>query len=546
MATIIPIMNPNREFAVWLDSQRYTGPNGTGKYVPNVDDLVISYVTGLNRVTSVDYTTGLSTITPTDFIDLDNGDGVDTDSLLLSRGPGTVAESFRMYLDTSVTPHRLAVDTRVRVPGSSIAYMKVFLGTNIEDDGIVISRMYDNTGEFISENIPMERIEVNNASIKRPLVGYCSRDLPSGELVTAVYYTADDVAVEISRFLINNTTWIRSVNSSAKYIKSIRLESPFLSDSDDRILEVPINIPTNAIDLIGVVEYSDGDIVKLPVDGTKFDLYGFRSLISTVLGEQQPMSLVYYLGENEVAEDVGGGVVPTKMVSYLAETIAAENAYTVKLFTYPVWIDAINGYRLKHYLYNLERNVVFDVSSYIEVSTNSPAFDPVLYGVAQKITFALDLSKVDVRFKAYRHLQTTTVTLFRHGTESATKWTVNYDNTKPSFGDNINADVMFVNSNLWTMNLNNGFGSMEEWLRETYLKVLPLYDNTSEAAPVTPNMFRIKTGSYQMEFGTDMWNQDITINTSLKAGDLATLEFIKRDSTGDLELAIVGMPIRLV
>lgn len=268
------------------------------------------------------------------------------------------------------------------------------------------------------------------------------------------------------------------------------------------------------------MNYSDGSKKTLPIDGTKFALFGLQRFVSTILGQKQPLTLIYYLSPDEVSYGSVPGDTMHLTESYLATTIKVDGAYSVKLFTYPAWIDAINGYRLTHFLYNLERDEVFEVTALVELAANSPAFNPLAYGVSQDITFALDLSKVSSRFKNYRHLQTTRISLLRPGLDDNTNWTVNYDNTLPAYGVSdegagLKAEVEFINSNLWYLSIDNGFGSVEHWLREVYEKTLPLYDQTAEDKAPTPNYFRLIAGAYTMEAPVSMWNHKFTVNNLL-------------------------------
>ena len=60
---VVPIHNPDGKFHLWHMREIFRGPN-TGRYVPNIDDAVWDWDTGLYRVTAVDLTTGLSTRFP--------------------------------------------------------------------------------------------------------------------------------------------------------------------------------------------------------------------------------------------------------------------------------------------------------------------------------------------------------------------------------------------------------------------------------------------------------------------------------------------------
>lgn len=542
--TIVPIMDPNRGWRMWHIDEIFTG-EGSGKYVPNVDDMVISWTDGFMRVTQVDYSTGLSELTP--HSPPDETGVLDEEDRLLGVGPGRISESYRIFIDTSVTPHTLAFDSRLKMYGSGVKWVKVFLGTRI-DNGEVISRQYDSQGTLLGENIPMELVSGASASsaIKRPKVGYSSQSLPDGETVTAVFYDDEGSVVSTSVLLVMNTNWIRRLNESQKYVTGIKLDSPFISDADSRVLECPINVPIDAITRRGVVTYSTGEKKVLPIDGTKFRLFGLQRFVSTILGQRQPISLMYYLSPDETAYGSVNGETMHLVEDYLATTVKVEGAYSVKLFTYPVWIDNINGYRLEHFLYNLERDAVYNVTSLVTLATNSQSFKPLDYGVSQDLTFSVDLSQVDNRFKDYRHLQTTRITLLRPGTENATNWTVTYDRMKEPYGEGLQADLSFVNSNLYSLKLDNGFGSAEHWLREIYEPTLPLYDETSEEKPPTPNYFKLVVGNFEMECSLSMWNHEFTINSPLQAGDNAYLQFFRRTSTTDLQLATAGLILRRI
>lgn len=536
--------DPNRGWRQWHIDQIYTGPTGTGDTVPNVNDWVVSELEGFKKVVSVDLSTGLSTLAPINFAS-DNSNTPGLDEILDSKGPGTYPESFRIYVDSSVTPHRLAVDKRVKVPGSEVAHMKVFLGTDIEN-GKVISRMYNQSGAVTSENIPMESIQGTNHTVKRPIVGYCSQQINNNEVLTAVFYDAGGTPVEIARFIVIDTTWVREVNAATKIITSVQLVSPFLSLSDPDKLKVPINLPIENIDVKGQVNYNDGSRVILPIDGSKFKLFGLSSYIPTIVNQVQPFSLIYNLDENEVSDNTMPGSVPFVKSSYSAVSTRVENAYAVKIYTYPVWVDSTSGYRLKHYLYNLARNIVYDVTSLVRIATGSANFDPLLMGTTQRLTFSLDLSLVDPSFKEYTHLQTTLITLLRYGTADLTKWAVKFDVTSANYGDNLNAETTSAGNGNYHIKLKNGLTNLEDWLDETYYKVLPLYDAASESRAPAPNMFRIKHGTLNVTYPISQWDNDFLVNFLPNSGDLVVVEFFLRTNTEDLELAVIGMPITVL
>lgn len=544
MTQTVPIMDRNRGFRQWHMKEIYTGPQGTGHHVPNKDDLVFSPIDGFYLVTEVDYTTGLTELDRWSMPD-DSGEDA-SQGLWESLGPNQGLESFRVYLDTSVMPHTLAFDSRLLIPGSAPTMIKVFRGTRLES-APVVSRQYDNQGQLLGENIPLELVDGPNGpnpAMKRPVVGHCSESLHDMEVVTVVAYDSAGTVYSRQRMLVENTQWIRPLNASAKYVTAIELDSPFLSSADSRTLECPINVPIEMIARRGVVYYSDGQKRTLDIDGGKFKLFGLRRFISTVLGQKQPMTLVYNLSEDEVAYGSVNGDTMHLTEDYLATTVKAEGAYSVKLFSYPVWIDAINGYRLEHFLYNLDREEVHRVTGLVTLAANSTAFQPLAYGMAQDLTFRINLSQVSNRFKNYNHLQTTRISLLRPGTDhTATRWTVTYDKTKPSYGQDLKAEVEFGNGTLWTLRIDNGKGSREHWLRDLYERALPLFDQTAEAAPPVPNRMRIIAGEWEAEYTVAMWNEAITIDQPLTNGETVFIQFLRRDSQTDLELATIGLAV---
>ena len=540
--TVVPIIDPNRAFKVWSISEIYDESEDTNKcYVPNVGDLVYSPEDGLLRVENVDYTTGLSTFVK---INASPVVGVTDEDVLLGAGPGTISESYRIFIDTSVIPHTLSFDARLKVYGSTVRSVKVLEGALLENKE-TISRFYGTQGELLGDSIPLEKVS-NDESIWTPVVGHSAKALPDGTLVTAVFY--DDVGSVVSKasLLVVNTSWIRGSDIGIKYITGIEIDSPFLSDADNHLIECPINVPVENIVSRGIVHYSNGEKKILPIDGTKFHLFGLRKFISTILGQKQPVTLVYYLSQNEVSYSSVPGDTKHMVAHYLATTTKVDGAYSVKLFSYPVWIDAVSGYRLEHFLYNLDRDEVFNVTQLVTIAANSRAFDPQAYGINQNLVFSIDLSLVSSKFRKYIHLQKTSITLRSQGLENNTNWTVTYDSTKDAYGDGIKAELEFVNANLWYLTLDNDLPTLESWLLKVYENTLPLYDATQEVRPPLPNFFRMIIGSTTSEHPITQWNHQFTLNRPVNPGGNIYLQFFKRTVDTDLELGTSALIIRQV
>lgn len=158
--TVIANVDVTRRFSVWHIREIYTGPTGTGIFVPNVDDMVMDWNSGVYRVAAVDhYRTNLSYLVKVNLNAL--GGGIDDGDIAVVTGPGANSNSFRVYINTEVTPHTMAIDSRVIWNGAANAYVKVFKGTDTsETTGVVISAMVSTNGNITSENIPLDRKSV--------------------------------------------------------------------------------------------------------------------------------------------------------------------------------------------------------------------------------------------------------------------------------------------------------------------------------------------------------------------------------------------------
>lgn len=539
------IVDQNRGFRTWHISEIYV-TNGQGRYVPNVNDMVIDWVQGIYRVTAVDYTTGLSTLVRWT-LPLNANEAIGED-ILLGSGPGHISESFRAYLDTSVMPYTLALDSRLRFYGSTTSYIKIFLGEDIGVNGQVISAFYDQSGTFVGDNIPLELVtmpDLTNRAVKTPMVGYTTQAMPDGEIVTVVAYDDAGQPTSIAKLLVKNTAFIRTTDQAMKYITDITVETPFLSATDPKKIEYPINMPVQNLNLIGVVNYSDGSKIRLPIDGTKFTMHGLENYIATIQGQEVPLVLSYRLAETEYSYILTPS--PTKHISvpYKAVTLRNDGAYSVKLFAFPVWISALAGYRLEFFLYNLERQAVYNVTQFVEQAAGARAFNPIQYGVVQSIGVAVDLNRVDPRFAAYRHVQNFDITLVSNGNvHGQTNWTVGFTpGQNPPYGQNLRAISTFINVGNWQLDIRSGAANQTEWLNRVFYATQPLFDDQTEERAPEPNFFIVRSAGSSVELPISMWNSVITMTASPPDGGLITIEFIRRNATTDLQLGVAGMVV---
>lgn len=553
MANTIPLYDPQRGWRMWYRSDVYTGPTGSGQWVPNPNDLVFDYATGFWRVQSVNPTTFISTMIS--WKQPDDASGVMTEDILLGSGPGSQSETYRVYLDTKVVPYTLGFDLRLFTYSSEAHHLKVFRGTDISNTGIVISAMVDQNGNVVSENIPLETRGLHpqtGVAIKVPVQGYSVEELPDGEVVTAVVYTAAGVARSTSKLLIKRSNTIRPSDASRKYVTSIQLISPRISSSNNNLLEYPVNMLIQSGGIQGRVNYSDGSHVILPIDGVKFELQGLERYVATQVGQQSHLLLVYHFGDNEYGYTLSGEY-PDRFMheEYEITTTEVEGSYSVKLFVAPVWQPGVNNYKLEYWLYNLERDETYYVTPYVNLVAPYASYNPLPTGNPQTLQARIELSSLGSSFSYYAHTQIFTLCLLTPGSSLSPNWWIQYSPSGPQYGGANAFEVTNAGGNNWTGDLTLGKATQAEWLEATYFNSEPLIHPTAETVAPTPTHFRLKIGNdFSREIAVANWNQTVSAMTLTPPdpaqGDVARLEFIQRVSGVDYEVGVGILPIHRI
>lgn len=538
------VQDPNRGWRVYSRAEIFDGTaTSVGLIVPNPNDIIIDVPnTTILSVLSVDYTTGVSTLK--DFNLKDSTNVNDYDRFLSA---GSDNETFRIYVDTTNIPYTLAFDTSMHTYNSDANYVRVFKGTDATINGTVISAYYNQNGDLVNDQIPLElaaTVNLNNVAIKVPKVGSCNRHLNNGDTVTAVIYSATGAELGVRQCVVMNTRFIRNSSTSNRYIRGISLKTPFNSSVDPSLIEYKVNATISSANMMGIVHYSDGSDIERVIDGDKFAILGLNSLMNSFVGQRQPAILTYTLSpeESTFGTTVSSNGVITQRYDFL--TVPADGAYSVKLFVFPKWLDSTRGYRLEYWLYTLDRDQAQFVTPFISLSTNSPAFDPLLYGLKQSITVSLDLHEVDPNYKHYIHEQSFDVILQRAGSSNTLPlWTMSYSyGQNPLYGITGSAQLHDTGT-LWTVNIGSGAATKEQWLNNIYLRALPLYNPQIETAPLQPTHIELVFKNRFYEYSVEEWNDNHYVTNDLAQGELLLIRFIKRTVNGDLMLGCAGLPV---
>lgn len=540
----VPVYNPEGRWCWWSITEIFTGGPGLNKYIPKVKDYVIDPETFTTYIVkSLDPVTLIPTLQEIRPANM-SFSFTETD-ILFGVGPGTQADTYRVYVDRSVLPHVMAVDARLKVAGSMTSHAKIFKGATVSDQGHVISKVYDSGGQFVSENVPLELVAIDshvNYSIKCVSVCHTTEELNDGEVVTIVFYSDTGHVVSKRQLLVENSSFIRQAGASSRYVSHISLASPFLSATLDGTIEFPLNIPINALNLMGRVHYSNGQVVELPVDGTKFRMLGLEQFTSNIVGQKVPLVLSYALGNDEASyAGVGTG---NKYVTepYNLLVVNPNNSYTVKLFGYPFWVNETVGYQMRWWMLNLDRNIVFEVTQYVQFDQNTGPFDPKGYGILQRKSVSLNLRQVSAAFKAFVHTQSVEIVLNGIPDPTHTPWTVSHEAnvSRPSYGQDLFAKKISDS----VVNLSCGLTDYVEWKQRVFGATFPLVNPNTEIAPPTPTHVIVQNGPLTAEFPVSSWDSNISLPGSLVPYSTLVLRFVKRTASGDMNLAISALMVK--
>lgn len=542
---VVPVYEPDARWTIWALHQIYIGKEGTDRYVPKVNDWVIDIESSaFYLVTEIDVTTLIPRMKPIKPLAQDQQ--FDNADLILGVGPGGISDTFRAYLNKNVIPYTLSIDSRLHTYSSEAESFTVFRGTDIEGTAKPISQMYNQSNELIGTAVPLTlaAIEGNNRTVKAFPMCYTTEDMPDGEKVVLITYSDSGHQVSKVELLVENTQFVPTADSGVKYITNISLESPFLSPSDPNVLRFPANVTLSGLSLMGVVSYSDGSKLRLPVNNTRFSLRGLDNFISTYAGQKFDLVLDYKLAPEEVVMGIQTTAAKSLTRPYQGITTNFEGMYSPKLYGFPVWVDSITGYRLEWWLYDMERRMAQLVTPFVKINTNSRPFDPVGYGFKQSLGVTINLKDVNPSGLAFNHVQTIDIVLRQPGTSRSTNWAIGFvPNQEVLFGEGNYAKMVIINQNQMTLDMTCGETTLAKWLERLYRLVKPLSDQGKETEAPNPTHFSVCTPGWEVAYPIGQWNKVLTLGHTLRNSDTVFVKFFIRTADTDIHLAIAGMPV---
>lgn len=537
------VFNPDRLFTVWAICDIYDG-EGVGTVVPNINDAVWDWNTGLYRVILVDIETGLSTLER--HKEIKENPFISTEDILMGSVPGRVSESYRLYINSKTQPINASVDSRLNIYGSDNKYIRLFKGFDISDNGEVVSLYYDKNNNLNDDKIPLElamTIQGISEAVKSPMSGYVNKGLVDGEVITCVVYSVTGIVTSVNPLLVKNTSYIRNTSAEQKYVTHLSMYSPFLvNDSPDR-LEVPLHTPVEDLNISVNVHYSDGDIVIFSVSDERITVDGLESFSISQKGQTTPVVVNYHFNKDEAnycaTSDTGGSL--SKI--YQLTTMPPLAKGIVKLFVIPIWNTELKRWDLEYYLYNLDRDVAKSVTQFVEViSITGNAFDPIDYGKLQRLILIIDLKNIDELEVDYRFNQEFEITLLSPIAERVPSWTIGYvESGNMIYGDNQVARIISL-TNVIYIDLSQTITSFDGWLDRMFTPLFPLYSNEEEK-PMMPSHLILIYKNVELMVSVDRYDEEIEFPVKPLIGETIICKWINRTEAKDYLLAISGLTV---
>lgn len=534
---ITPVYLPAERWTVWSTHEIYNGGVGLNKYIPKVNDHVVEPETGITHVV-----VNLDNITYIPELALQSIPApINTLGLISSTN-----DNYRIYYDKSTATHTLCVDSFMRIYNDAAISARIYKGTLI-DDTKIISRYYDNSGNFIGHDIPLKKVAFNthdNYAIKSIPVCNTTTSMVNGDVCTVVVFGTGGKVLSKVNCIIEETTYISQAFAEQKYITQIFIKSAFISQTNQSEINYPVNLPLQSYSPTGVVQYNDGSQTEYPIDGVKFSLLGLTYFLNTTIGHRVPLVLTYKMSPGEAAlatVDNTNGVI-TK--PYTLITTTSTPSYGVKLYVYPVWSTVNNNYSYNAFLLNLDRNTLFDVTSKVGILSGSPAFNDKAYGITQRITFTINLANVSNIFSDHIYNQTVDITLIAPpSSQSVNIWeTVTKTPSTTVYGTNLKAvKSPAINT---SVRIDNDILTVQEFITKLYSNTLPLFNPVIETQPLNPTHIEVKYGAESIIVPITQYNQIFNFVNVVTLYSNIYIVFLKTFGVGYLTLSVSSLTVR--
>lgn len=540
---IVPSYNPEGLWKTWAIYEIFTGEVGYNRYVPKVNDHVIEPVTNTRyRVKTLDQVTLIAELETLGGI---NSLAMSSTDMLFATGPGWPSQAYRIFLDDTVFPYRLDVDAFLSIRTVNAAYVKIISGS-IYGNYEIISQVFDASGTFVTDKVGLDLLAEEpgwqNHHIKAVKTCNCTKKFLNGDTLTVVTYSSDGHVLNATSLSVVNSNFIRDLNAPRKYITHISLRSPFVSETNPELLLLPLNWTKASMNIMGVVHYSNGSEVELPIDGRKFTLRGLDQLLSSIPGHDFDMELHYGLEPTEATYHETSSFNNGINMPVRVRLVDSNFSYSVKLFVYPYWDTGSQCFKLKWFMFNLERNLYKDVTANVKFSSSSGLFDGYSFGSTQRLQVTLNLRDVVPTYKPFVHTQVVEISLYGRPSDFPTPWTVKHNlMDKKVFGAGLKAKLLMPN----TISIQSLQLKYEDWLSRLYKETYPLSETPEDGNFfIEPTHFQIIHGGRTTIFPIESWDKNLALPEVVNMYDNIYIIFTKKISSGEIFLSVAGLNIQ--
>lgn len=540
---------PAYEQNIWRKEQIFVNndtANGivSGGVVPNVNDIVVSWSGNIKfeeRVTYVDPQTDFSTLEPVELPNNGNQAMVG-----IPVGVGNLSNIANLLLNPTDSKLSAVIDSRLPIHGVGLSYVRVFEGTDISDDGKVVSVRYDSSGNLIDDKAQLQQVDVGS----NDLIRYVTRPfnlthtIPVDTQLTAVFYSDADQVVMWQELVVKHSHIVANVQREALFINNVILESAYQDPTDSSQILIPKNLLTSSFSPRIFKEYQSGQREELFIGTSNVSLAGWGDHVTGEVGEKFPLVLSYVLGTGELSQNVDQHSGLHISNTYQAIVIDADMETEVKLFVVPTFRNSTYGYKLNFYLYSGDRTMMVDVTDSVQMTD----FDGLMYGAKQQIDFSISLLPYD-NLPDGTFADSIDVQLMGEPLANATMYRLWYwrDDTR-YYGENLRAKIT-TNFGTNTLSLNNYISQFAEWLDKLYYRLSPLYDTSLVTEAPIPTHVDITIGETKLTMDVSTyWNGELAWpGTVPSMGSNVLLEwYMYGDNNNRLDLAISNMPLEVI
>lgn len=555
MATPVLNVSQDKRKKVWFIDELYFG-NLTGNELwrPNIGDAVIDFAVGMYKVIAVS-ADGIPTLDLINRFSYQSNFNLDSTSLITSVSQYNPSIANRIFMYEDVTPNKLTVDGHFLMFGSEPSYMVFFVGTDVTDQAAICSEVYDGSGIYQGNEVPLEVIEIGNNTVKRPVTFSTTKTLSDGEVISFVAYKSDGGVYTSGTFRVVKSNALRPSGLTTKSITGIYLKSEMLDTTDKTLILNRVGVPIDTQLFSAVLTYDDSSEVKIAIDGSKTKLVGLDQFDASYVGDPTNLLLSYSPSPSEPYINGGGSLSnPVITKSYKLANIASVNSYNLKVFMTTFWDPNTNTYSYKWYLINLEGDVFIDVTDKVTVSYTNAGAAATGKELQVELIALVSLNMNDVAPVAYPNYIHTQSIIFRSGIPLTDTYTtlLSYNQRSSTYGDNVYAvadnTAKTLDISMYTTPL--GFTSTDyaTWLNTMYTSLEPQYDNTVLSAAPDATGFEITfNGETTGVLPVTSWNTLLDLSAfTAQPTQLDTVEVVwhRQTANGDLIMAIAPLFVR--